>query len=565
VIEPRKKTKSKEPTVSQHPDGHGADPNNSNLDQAILPGSEGSASQHMSSAREPGDLEGASPRLRRGKQLREGDKPRAADQAFEESSVVIVPKKSANTMVTRVESMEGRTTANGKLAERNTHRIQDRASVLTHLERVGQRAKERRKERFVNLLSHIKVPLLREAFARLRKDAAPGVDEIDWKQYADNLDVKLLDLQERVQRGSYHPLPVRRVHIPKADGRTRPIGVCALEDKIVQQAARMLLEPIYENSEFRGFSYGCRPGRHQHQALDALYMAINGRTSWVLDADIRSFFDTIDHDWMKRFIEHRIGDKRMVRLLMKWLKAGVMEAQQVHDVSEGIPQGGVVSPLLANVYLHYVVDLWVNQWRKTKARGDVHIVRYVDDLVITFQLEGDARAMRTALAERLAKFGLELHPDKTHVIRFGRFARKDAHLDGRTRPETFDFLGFTHISAATLKKGEFRLVRRTSRKKRNAKLAVLTREIREGRHDPVAEQQKWLNAVLRGHYNYYGVPGNFRALQSFRDSVRRSWHRALQTRSQRGRWSYERQRAFDQRFLLARPRITHESPLKRFK
>jgi group II intron reverse transcriptase/maturase len=391
------------------------------------------------------------------------------------------------------------------------------------------------------------------------------VDGIVWKQYAENLEAKLLDLQDRVQRGSYHPPPVRRVHIAKSDGRTRPIGVPALEDKIVQQAVRMLLEPIYENGEFLGFSYGCRPRRHQHQALDALYVAIMGKTSWVLDADIRSFFDRIDHEWMKRFIEHRIGDKRLVRLLMKWLKAGVMEDREIHEVSEGTPQGGVVSPLLANVYLHYVVDLWVNQWRKTEARGEVRIVRYVDDLVITFQLEGDAREMKRMLAERLARFGLELHPEKTRVIRFGRFARENAHLDGRTRPETFDFLGFTHIAAEALKSQRFRLVRRTSSKKRYAKLAALGCEIRKRKHEPVSEQHEWLNAVLRGHFNYYGVPGNFRALRSFRSRVRICWQRALQRRSQRGRWSPEKRRAFQSRFPLVRPRITHESPLTRFK
>jgi group II intron reverse transcriptase/maturase len=470
-----------------------------------------------------------------------------------------------NTMVTRVESMEGRAAANGKLAERNTHRMQDRDRVLTHLERVGQRARERKGDKFVNLLSHIKVPLLREAFARLRKDAAPGVDGIVWKQYAENLEAKLLDLQDRVQRGSYHPPPVRRVHIEKSDGRTRPIGVPALEDKIVQQAVRMLLEPIYENGEFLGFSYGCRPRRHQHQALDALYVAIMGKTSWVLDADIRSFFDTIDHEWMKRFIEHRIGDKRLVRLLMKWLKAGVMEDREIYEVSEGTPQGGVVSPLLANVYLHYVVDLWVNQWRKTEARGEVRIVRYVDDLVITFQLEGDARAMKRMLAERLARFSLELHREKTRVIRFGRYARENAHLDGRTKPETFDFLGFTHICAEALRSHRFRLVRRTSSKKRKAKLAALGYEIRERKHEPVLEQHEWLNAVLRGHFNYYGVPGNFRALTSFRSRVRVCWQRALQSRSQRGRWSTEKRLAFQSRFPLVRPRITQQSPLTRFK
>jgi len=377
-------------------------------------------------------------------QVREG-MSHNPQQYPEESDAVDVPtwKKSTKARVTPDESMEGRTAANEEVAPRNTSRAQDRHDVLTHLERLGRRAEEQKEERFGNLLSHIKVPLLREAYARLSKKAAPGVDGETWSTYGENLDARLLDLQERVQRGSYHPQPVRRVHIPKGDGRTRPLGIPSLEDKIVQQAARMLLEPIYERM-FVGFSYGFRPGRSQHDALDALAVAISKRVDWVLDADIRAFFDTIDHAWMKKFIEHRIADRRMVRLLMKWLHAGVMEDGELRDVTEGTPQGGIISPLLANLYLHYVLDLWVLQWRRTQARGEMYVVRYADDFVMGFQRESDARAMRAALAERLAHFGLELHPDKTRVIRFGRFAHRDSGLDGRTRPETFDFLGFAH-------------------------------------------------------------------------------------------------------------------------
>jgi group II intron reverse transcriptase/maturase len=489
---------------------------------------------------------------------REG-RSRNPQQSSEESDALVVPtcEKSAKTRVTPVESMEGRGAAHGKPAPRNATRAQDRQGAHTTLERVGQRAKERKEERFNNLLSHIKVPLLAQAYQRLRKDAAPGVDGVTWSEYGENLDARLLDLQDRVHRGSYHPQPVRRVHIPKGDGRTRPLGIPSLEDKIVQQAARMLLEPIYERA-FLGFSYGFRPGRSQHGALDALAVAIGRKVDWVLDADIRAFFDTIDHAWMQKFIEHKIADKRLVRLLMKWLHAGVMEDGVLHEVQEGTPQGGIISPLLANIYLHYALDLWVSSWRK-HTHGDVYIVRYCDDFVMGFQREQDARAMRKALAERLATFGLELHPDKTRVIRFGRFAQRDSRLDGRTRPETFDFLGFTHIVALD-SNGKTLLVRRTSRKKRNAKLSSLRQQMRERRHDPPGRQYAWLSSVLQGHYRYYGVPRNFAALASFHKQVRNAWHRSLQRRSQRARWTRERREAFEARFPLPLPRITHPLP-----
>ncbi len=537
-------------------------PHNASLDAAVPTGSEISARLHMPYARESGDLAGASPHVVGGRQSREGDEPQAVARASEESRAPVVPEKPANSEVTPEESVEGRGAANGKLAERNTLRAQDRQSVHTHLLRVGERARENKQEQFTNLLSHIKLPLLREAYQRLKKNAAAGVDGETWAGYGEDLDARLMDLQDRVHRGSYHPQPVRRVQIPKPDGRTRPLGIPTLEDKVVQQAVRMLLEPIYE-ADFLGFSYGFRPNRSQHKALDALYVALGGKANWVLDVDVRSFFDTIDHGWMRKFIEHRIGDPRLVRLLLKWLKAGVMEDGKLHAVESGTPQGGIISPLLANVYLHYALDLWAHQWRKQNARGEVRLVRYADDLVICFQHEQDARAMHTALAERLAKFSLELHPEKTRLLRFGRFAQRDSVLDGRKRPETFDFLGFTHICARD-PDGKFRLVRRTSRRKRIAKLAALKEEIERRKHHRVVEQHAWLNQVLRGHYNYYGVPGNFRALASFRHQVRYSWHRALQRRSQRARWTQAKHGAFDARFPLLRARLTHAHPLARF-
>ncbi len=537
-------------------------PKNSDLVASVPPGSSSSASLHMPDERKSGDLSGASPHMVGGRQCREGDKPQSGAHAREKSDAPVVPKKPSNSVVTPEEGVEERGAAKGKLGERNTRRTQDRKSVLTHLDRVGERARQKKGEKFVNLLSHIKVPLLREAYARLNKRASSGVDDETWQSYGEDLDARLLDLQDRVHRGSYHPQPVRRVYIPKPGGRMRPLGIPALEDRLLQQAVRMILEPIYE-AEFIGFSYGFRPKRSQHKALDALYVALGGKANWVLDADIRSFYDTIDHGWLRKFIEHRIGDKRLVKLLLKWLKAGVLEDGKLHEVTEGTPQGGVISPLLANIYLHYVLDLWVQQWRKRHARGEARIVRYADDFVVTFQYEQDARTMHAAIAERFAKFGLQLHPGKTRVLRFGRFARRDSHLDGRKRPETFEFLGFTHLSAEA-PDGRFRLVRRTSRKKRQAKQASLADEIDRRKHHRVREQLAWLTSVLRGHFNYYGVPGNFSALKSFRHFVRRTWHRALQRRSQRARWTEAQRDAFDERFPLPRARITQAHPLTRF-
>lgn len=490
-------------------------------------------------------------------------KPNDVAVVAEKSGEAVVAEKPAKTWVTPVESVERKAEAEGKSASRNALPAQDGEGALTFLERIGRKARERKGEQFTNLLSHVKVPLLREAYSRLERAAAAGVDRVTWAEYGEKLDERLADLQDRIHRGSYHPQPVRRVHIPKGDGATRPIGIPALEDKVAQQAVRMILEVIYEE-EFIGISYGFRPGRSQHDALDALAFTItNKKVNWVLDADIRSFFDTIDHGWLRKFIEHRIGDQRLVRLLMKWLNAGVLEDGELRAVEEGTPQGGVISPLLANVYLHHALDLWVLQWRKRHARGEVYVVRYADDFVMGFQREEDARAMREALASRLATFGLELHPDKTRVIRFGRFARDKAEHDGLSKPATFDFLGFTHISSVN-RAGGFQLKRRTSRKKRRAKLARLKEEIDRRKHWAVPEQHKWLESVLEGHYRYYGVPTNHRAMLQFRDATRWKWHRALQRRSQRARWTTEQARRFDDRFQLPLPRIHHPWPDQRF-
>lgn len=557
-----KLTSSRESTPSWPVEDHGVAPNKVELAPTFPPGSEEFGTPEKLPAREPGDLQGAPRPMVGVGQLREGEEPQAAERALEESDAEVVPRKPSKTRVTPVESVEGRAAAKGKSVARNAPPTQGGTSALTFLQQIGERAKQKPKEQWTNLLSHIKAPLLKEAYHSLRKTAAVGVDGVTWEEYGERLDERLLDLQDRIQRGSYHPQPVRRVLIPKGDGKTRPLGLVALEDKVAQQAARMVLEPIYE-AEFVGFSYGFRPKRSAHDALDALAEAIGRKVNWVLDADIRAYFDTIDFGWLQRFIEHRIGDSRMVRLLMKWVKAGVMEDGELHEREEGTPQGAIISPLLANIYLHYVFDLWVLKWRRQPGRGEMYVVRYADDLVMGFQRERDATAMLADLTERFASFGLELHPEKTRVLEFGRYARADRERRGQPKPESFEFLGFTHI-AATSREGKFQLKRRTSRKKRRAKLARLAEECRRRRHSRVTEQHTWLSRVLSGHYRYYGVPTNHRALVQFQQRVARMWHQSLQRRSQRGRWTHQQWQRFEQTFPLPRPRIHHPWPEQRF-
>jgi RNA-directed DNA polymerase len=554
---------SRESTRSQVAEDHGMVPLRVDVAPTLLPESVEFGTFRKLPAREPGDLKGASPPMVGGRQLREGPNPQSAGRALEESDEVIVPKKSAKTWVTPVESMEGRAKAEGKFAVRNAFPAQDGTNALTWIQRIGQRAKRKSKEKWTNLLSHIKAPLLKEAYQRLRKNAASGVDEVTWEQYGERLDERLLDLQDRVHSGRYHPQPVLRVYIPKGDGKLRPLGVPALEDKVVQQAVRMVLEPIYE-AEFVGFSYGFRPGRSAHDALDALAEAIWRKVNWVLDADIRAFYDTINHEWLQRILEHRIGDRRLIRLLMKWAKAGVMVDGKLHAVHEGSPQGAIISPLLSNIFLHYVFDLWVCNWRKRYAHGEVYVVRYADDLVIGFQREQDAIAMRKALAERLAKFGLELHPDKTRVLEFGKYAPGNRANRGLPKPDTFEFLGFNHLIGKS-RRGEPMLWRWTSRKKSQAKLARLTEECRKRQHDSVTEQYAWLCRVLKGHYRYYGVPTNTEALRNFQHSVKMIWYRVLQRRSQRARWTAARRDQMDARFPLPTARICHPWPRIRFR
>jgi group II intron reverse transcriptase/maturase len=341
------------------------------------------------------------------------------------------------------------------------------------------------------------------------------------------------------------------------------LGIVALEDKIVQYAVGTVLNQIWEE-DFLGFSYGFRPGRSQHDALDALWVGIvRKKVNWILDLDIRSFFDKIQHSWLIQFVEHRIGDRRVVRLIQKWLKAGVIEQGQWHEAEEGSPQGAVISPILANLYLHYALDLWVEAWRKKRARGDVIIVRYADDGVLGFQHREDAEQFLEQLRERLAKFGLELHPEKTRLIEFGRFATENRKQRGEGKPETFKFLGFTHICGTNYQTGKFTIHRKTIGKRMAAKLKDIRVQLYKRMHARVPGIVKWLQQVVRGYFQYHAIPGNCARLGAFRDEVLRSWLKALRRRSQRHHISWER---FNARLapLLPPVQILHPYPDVRF-
>jgi group II intron reverse transcriptase/maturase len=482
----------------------------------------------------------------------------------EKSDRVVVPKKSLNNAErSAAEVMEGRTLAKGNSLERNAPRTQRRQSAPSALERVRQSAKKDRKQRFTALLHHVyDVERLRQAYRSLKRDAAAGIDGETWRHYGERLEDNLRDLSQRLQRGAYRARPVRRVYIPKADGRQRPLGVPALEDKLVQRAIVDVLNAIYE-TDFLGFSYGFRPGRSQHDALDALAVGIwRKKVQWVLDADIRSFFDTMKHEWIVKFVERRIADERVVRLIQKWLSAGVIEDGKRTRSEEGAVQGGSISPLLANIYLHYVFDLWAQRWRSQPGRGDVIAVRYADDFVVGFEHKRDALAFQDELRERLAKFGLELHPDKTRILEFGRYAANSRARRDEGKPETFDFLGFTHICGKT-RNGRFTVRRQTMKKRLRAKLSEVKSELRRRMTESIPEQGKYLRAVLTGHARYYGVPGNGPALSVFRHELTRHWGRTLRRRGNRCVPPWERLRRH-LRHWLPPPRICHPWPSQRF-
>ena len=481
----------------------------------------------------------------------------------EKSDPAIVAVKPANKAeLSAAEPVEPRAGTEGNADQQSTRRTQSRESVSQALERIRKVARERKKERFTALLHHISIDRLDEAFIELKRDAAPGIDGLTWRIYEADLDRNLTDLHERVHRGAYRALPSRRTYIPKPDGRQRPLAIAALEDKIVQRAVVAALNEIYEE-DFLGFSYGFRPGRGTHDALDALCVGIvSKKVSYILDADIRSFFDEISQEWLIRFLEHRIGDRRIIRLIQKWLKAGILEDGIVSVSEKGTGQGSVISPLLANIYLHYALDLWAARWRRREATGDMIIVRYADDFIVGFQHESDARRFLEEMRERLGKFALSLHPEKTRLIEFGRFAAERRKRRGLGKPETFNFLGFTFICGTT-RSGKFQLQRKTRRDRMQAKLRKIKETLRRCMHQPIPEQGNWLERVVRGYFNYHAVPTNALALDVFRHHVTDLWRRTLRRRSQKDRITWARMTQLVDAWL-PKPIILHPWPSDRF-
>ena len=480
------------------------------------------------------------------------------------SDPAIVAMKLANKAgaITVAELVERRAGAEGNANQQSTHRTQCRERVTQALGRVRQAAKARRKERFTALLHHVNIDLLRLSFYALKRNAAPGVDGVTWQDYESDLESNLQYLHARVHRGAYRAKPSRRKYIPKPDGRQRPLGIAALEDKVLQRAVVAVLNAIYEE-DFLGFSYGFRPRRSQHDALDALVVGIDRKkVNWILDLDVRDFFGTVSHAWLIRFMKHRIGDERILRLIRKWLKAGVLEEGVVTESEDGTPQGASVSPLLANIYLHYVFDLWAQQWRKRRATGDMTIVRFADDAVLGFEHEAEARSFLEELRARFAEFSLSLHPDKTRLIEFGRHAAANREKRGCEKPETYTFLGFTFICGKS-RKGRFLIRRKTRADRMRAMLKRIKEELRWRMHESIPEQGRWLGQVVRGYFAYHAVPTNRPALRSFLIGVTERWRHTLSRRSQRGKVTWERMTKIANDWL-PQPRILHPWPSQRF-
>jgi len=490
---------------------------------------------------------------------------RTADMHVQEKSdCAVVPVNLSNKEAqASAESGEGRAQTKENIVQSHKLPTQSGKGLSQGLRGVRQAARERKQERFTALLHHLNIGLLRDSFYALKRQASPGIDGVTWQEYETGLEDRLTDLLSRVHRGVYRAQPSRRVYIPKADGRQRPLGVAALEDKIVQQAVVTILNQIYE-VDFKGFSYGFRPGRSPHQALDALAVGIQWkRVNWVLDADIRGFFDNMNHEWTMKFIEHRVADRRILRLIQKWLKAGVSEDGQWSETKLGTPQGAVVSPLLANVYLHHVFDLWVEAWRKKIAKGDVIVVRYADDLVLGFQYRTEAERFLREFRERLAKFGLELHADKTRLIEFGRFAARDRKQRGEGKPETFMFLGFTHYCGQRNSNGAFIVWRITAKRRMAAKLKAIKAELQRRKHHRTTEVGAWLRKVVLGYYQYHAVPGNSTQLRIFARRVCWLWRTVLVRRSQRAQARWDRLYPLLSRWI-PRPHVLHPYPMARF-
>jgi len=478
------------------------------------------------------------------------------------STVPEKPSNKGHAAARPAERVEGKDLAKGNSGQQTRSRTQSRARLQQALDRVRQAARKDRGLRLNALWHHVyDVERLREAYFSLKRTAAPGMDGQTWQHYGQALEENLADLSARLQRGAYRAKPVRRVWIPKADGRERPIGVPTLEDKIVQRAAAEVIGAVFD-ADFKGFSYGFRPARSAHNALDAVVVGLKRKKiGWILDADIRGFFDTIDHGWLMKFVEHRIADQRVHRHVKKWLKAGVLEDGQRTVMEEGTPQGGSISPLLANIYLHYVLDAWADSWRRKRAMGDVILVRYADDFLVGFQHRAEAERFLAELRERFRSFGLELHPDKTRLIRFGRFAAEERRRRGEGKPESFDFLGFTHLCGKT-KSGAFQIIRYTSRKRLRASLRRVKAELRMRRHHPLPEVGQWLRAVVQGHLNYFAVHGNYRRIQAFRNQCLVHWHKAASRRSQKGYVDWRRMYRLAKRWLPP-VRILHPWPEER--
>ena len=492
--------------------------------------------------------------------------------------LIIATKLSNKTGKPAAEMMEQRGGAGGSASQRNTSQAQSWIGVSRELERtrgagepikidslepVRRLAKENKDERFISLLHHVNPDRLRKAYFAVKRNAAPGIDKITWKEYGkEDLDRKLIDLHNRIHLGTYRATPARRQYIPKPDGTKRPLAIAALEDKIAQRAVADIIEAIYE-TDFTGFSYGFRPGRGTHDAMDALIVGIEKRkVNWILDIDIQKFFDSVDHEWLIKFLEHRIADRRIIRLIQKWLKVGVMEDDEIKPNEVGTAQGAVISPILANVFLHYVFDLWAVQWRGRKAKGDMVVVRYADDMVLGFQYEADARCFRAEMQERLSEFKLTLHPKKTRLIEFGRFATKSRARKGLGKPETFTFLGFTFICSQT-QAGKFAIKRTTRKDRMKIRLKEIGEKLKRRMHKPADETCRWLAQVVRGHYAYFAVPTNYRALGVFRAQVVYLLKRALSKRSQRG-WVTWAEISKLANKHLPMPRISHPWPSERF-
>jgi RNA-directed DNA polymerase len=477
-------------------------------------------------------------------------------------SDIVAMKPTNKAEPSAAESVEPRAGTKGNAEQQSTRRAQDRESVSQALERIRQAARQRKKEQFTTLFHHISIELLRLSFFAIKKDAAAGVDGLAWQDYEADLERNLEDLHERVQRGAYRALPSRRVYIPKPDGRQRPIAIAALEDKIVQRATAAVLSAIFEE-DFLGFSYGFRPKRSQHDALDALVVGITStKVNWILEVDVQRFFDEVSQDWLIRFLKHRIADPRILRLIQKWLKAGILEDGVVTVSDKGTGQGSVISPLLANIYLHYSLDLWAERWRRREATGDMIIVRYADDVVAGFEHESDARRFWDAMRERLQEFSLTLHPEKTRLMEFGRRAATNRRQRGLGKPETFDFLGFTFICGKSLR-GKFLLKRRSRRDRMKAKLKEVAGELRRRMHQPIPEQGAWLKQVVTGYFAYHAVPTNWAALGAFRAEITERWRWTLHRRSEKSALTWARMKKLADDWL-PKPRILHPWPNQRF-